>query len=70
METVWPMNNHHFDLSAGESIRLGAYTVTLVEIEGDAAVLEIEGPDGNRLDELNRDEANTTETRNEQPVLV
>ena len=40
------MQNHHFDLQAGESLHLGEYTVTLVEIENDAAVLEIEGPDG------------------------
>ena len=40
------MQNHLFDLQAGESLRLGAYRVTLLEIEDDAAVLEIEGPDG------------------------
>ena len=40
------MQNHNFDLQAGESLRLGEYTVTLIEIENDAAVLEIEGPDG------------------------
>ena len=40
------MQNHHFDLQAGESIRLGSYTIKLVEIEGDGVVLEIDGPDG------------------------
>lgn len=40
------MQNHQFDLSAGDSIRLGEFKVTLLEIEGEDAVLEIEGPDG------------------------
>ena len=40
------MQNHQFDLKSGQSIRLGDYKVTLLEIEDDAAVLEIEGPDG------------------------
>jgi len=70
LETVWPMNNHQFDLSAGESIRLGAYTITLLEIEGEAAVLEIEGPDGQELAELNSEALCTSETSNEEPVLV
>lgn len=78
METVWPMNNHQFDLSAGESIRLGAYTVTLLEIEGDAAVLEIEGPDGQKLTERDftgQQPAEDSEqcgqdAPNQQPVLV
>lgn len=70
LETVWLMNNHQFDLSAGESIRLGAYTITLLEIEGEAAVLEIEGPDGQELAELNSESLRTSETSNEEPVLV
>lgn len=40
------MQNHQLDLQAGESVRIGAYSVTLLEIEDGAAVLEIEGPDG------------------------
>ena len=40
------MLNHQFDLQAGESVVLGDFKVTLLEIEDDAAVLEIEGPDG------------------------
>ena len=40
------MLNHQFDLQAGESVRLGNIKVTLLEIEDDAAILEIEGPDG------------------------
>ena len=40
------MQNHQFDLQAGESVSFGNYKVTLLEIENDAAVLEIEGPDG------------------------
>lgn len=40
------MQNHQFDLQAGESVIFGNYKVTLLEIENDAAVLEIEGPDG------------------------
>jgi|GEM_PF-2004965 hypothetical protein len=43
---VWLMQNHQFDLQSGQSVRLGAYKVTLLEIEDDTAVLEIEGPDG------------------------
>lgn len=40
------MQNHQFDLQTGECIYLGDYKVTLLEVEGDAVVLEIEGPDG------------------------
>ena len=40
------MLNHQFDLQAGESVVLGNLKVTLLEIEDDAAILEIEGPDG------------------------
>ncbi|MEQ9408100.1 MAG: hypothetical protein RIK87_10265 [Fuerstiella sp.] len=40
------MQNHQFDLQTGESVRLGDYRVTLLEIVGDGVVLEIEGPDG------------------------
>ncbi len=41
------MLNHQIDLQAGESIRLGEYKVTLLEIDDDGgAVLEIEGPEG------------------------
>lgn len=40
------MQNHLFDLQPGESVLLGDYRVTLLEIEDEAAVLEIEGPDG------------------------
>lgn len=40
------MLNHQFDLQAGESVILGKTKVTLLEIDGDAAILEIEGPDG------------------------
>ena len=40
------MQNHQFDLKSGQSVRLGQYKVTLLEIEDDAALLEIEGPDG------------------------
>ena len=43
---VWLMQNHQFDLKSGQSVRLGQYKVTLLEIEDDAAILEIEGPDG------------------------
>ena len=40
------MQNHQFDLRAGDCIRLGDYKVTLLEIDSDGqAVLEIEGPD-------------------------
>lgn len=46
LKMVWLMQNHQFDLKSGQSIRLGDYKVTLLEIEDDAAVLEIEGPDG------------------------
>lgn len=40
------MQNHQFDLQTGDSLRLGDYNVTLLKIDGDAVVLEIEGPDG------------------------
>lgn len=40
------MLNHQFDLQAGESVLLGKLKVTLLEIEDDAAIFEIEGPDG------------------------
>ncbi len=40
------MLNHQFDLQAGESLLLGNLKVTLLEIEDDVAILEIEGPDG------------------------
>ena len=40
------MQNHQFDLQTGESLCLGAYKLTLLEIENGAAVFEIEGPDG------------------------
>ena len=44
------MQNHHFDLKAGESIRLGEYKVTLLEVDSDGnAVLEIEGPGGTKV---------------------
>jgi hypothetical protein len=46
ISTVSLMLNHQFDLQAGESILLGNLKVTLLEIEDDAAILEIEGPDG------------------------
>ena len=45
-EMVWLMQNHQFYLKSGQSVRLGQYKVTLLEIEDDAALLEIEGPDG------------------------
>lgn len=64
------MQNHQFDLSAGDSIRLGEFKVTLLEIEGEDAVLEIEGPDGEvTLEPLNcySEEA---EVEDELPVLV
>lgn len=41
------MQNHQLDLSPGESIILGSYTVTLLEVENQEAVIQIEGPDGN-----------------------
>ncbi|MEO2019555.1 MAG: hypothetical protein ABGZ53_34900 [Fuerstiella sp.] len=40
------MQNHLFDLQPGQSVLLGDYKVTLLEIEDEAAVVEIEGPDG------------------------
>lgn len=40
------MKHHQFDLRVGESIRLGDYKVTLLEVDGGEAVLEIEGPEG------------------------
>ncbi|MEZ6132618.1 MAG: hypothetical protein R3C59_28460 [Planctomycetaceae bacterium] len=43
------MQNHQFDLQVGESVCFSdypGYRVTLLKIENDAAVLEIEGPDG------------------------
>ena len=40
------MQNYLFDLQPGESVLLGDYSVTLLEIEDEAAVLEIQGPDG------------------------
>lgn len=44
------MQNHQFDLRAGESICLGDYKVTLLEIDDDGnVVLEIEGPEGEVL---------------------
>jgi hypothetical protein len=44
------MQHHQFDLRAGESICLGDYKVTLVELDDDGnAVLEIEGPEGEVL---------------------
>jgi len=46
LKMVWLMQNHLFDLQPGEFILLGDYKVTLLEIEDEAAVLEIEGPDG------------------------
>ena len=46
LKTVWLMQNHLFDLQPGESVLLGDYSVTLLEIEDEAAVLEIQGPDG------------------------
>lgn len=46
MENGLAMQKHQFDLTAGDSIRLGEFKVTLLEIEGEDAVLEIEGPDG------------------------
>ncbi|MCA9048736.1 MAG: hypothetical protein KDA89_08405 [Planctomycetaceae bacterium] len=40
------MQDHFFDLEPGQSVRLGEYRVTLLEVDGQAAVLEIDGPDG------------------------
>ncbi|MCA9083076.1 MAG: hypothetical protein KDA81_03430 [Planctomycetaceae bacterium] len=40
------MQNLCFDLKPGQSIRFGEYRVTLLEVENQAAVLEIDGPEG------------------------
>lgn len=40
------MKNHQFDLRAGDAIRVGAFKVTLLEVDGGEVVLEIEGPEG------------------------
>lgn len=39
-------SQQQFDLRSGETLRIGSFKVTLLEIEDGAAVLEIEGPDG------------------------
>ena len=39
-------SQQQFDLRSGETLRVGSFKVTLLEIEDGAAVLEIEGPDG------------------------
>ena len=39
-------NQQQFDLRSGETLRIGSIKVTLLEIEDGAAVLQIEGPDG------------------------
>ena len=63
------MQSHQFEISAGESILLGEFKVTLLEIEGEDAVFEVEGPDGEvcQLDDLLN---KTTEAEEELPVLV
>ena len=63
------MQNHQFELSAGESILLGEFKVTLLEIEGQDAVLEVEGPDGEVChgDDLF---SVMSEVQDELPVLV
>lgn len=63
------MQNQQFELSAGESILLGEFKVTLLEIEGEDAVFEVEGPDGEvcQLDDLFRV---TSEVHDELPVLA
>jgi len=38
--------HHQFDLQTGESVRLGDFKVTLLDVENGSAVFEIEGPDG------------------------
>ena len=59
------MQNHHFDLRTGESIRLGEYKVTLLEVDNDGnAVFEIEGPDGVSV----RQPLNLTQSRQEKAL--
>lgn len=69
METVWLMQNHQFELSTGDSILLGEFKVTLLEIEGQDAVFEVEGPDGEvcYADDLF---AALSEVQDELPVLI
>jgi hypothetical protein len=66
LKTVWLMQNHLFDLQPGESVLLGHYKVTLLEIEDGAAVFEIEGPDGG----IQVEPVSCTETEEELAVLV
>ena len=40
------MQNQLFDLQSGDSLCLGGYRITLLEIGDGCAVFEIEGPDG------------------------
>ncbi|MEO1981018.1 MAG: hypothetical protein ABGZ24_10920 [Fuerstiella sp.] len=68
LKTVWLMQNHLFDLQPGQSVLLGDYKVTLLEIEDEAAVLEIEGPDGEvQIEPIS---CTTAETEEELAVLA
>jgi len=60
------MQNHLFDIQAGESIRLGNFTVKVLEVEGDGVVLEIDGPDGHVEVEL----VDSAECRSEQEAVL
>ncbi len=44
------MKSHQFDLKQGHILRIGIYSVTVLEIEDDngEVVLQIEDPDGRR----------------------
>ncbi len=39
------MQQHLIELSVGETLQVGQYTVTLLDIDGDALSIEIEGFD-------------------------
>ncbi|MCP4505708.1 MAG: hypothetical protein GY903_00575 [Fuerstiella sp.] len=60
------MQNHLFDLQPGQSVLLGDYKVTLLGIEDEAAVLEIEGPDG----EVQIEPVSCTEVEVEEELAV
>ncbi|MEZ6125134.1 MAG: hypothetical protein R3C49_18460 [Planctomycetaceae bacterium] len=62
------MQHLHFDLRTGESLRLGQFRVTVLEVDSEEVVLEIEGPGGETQIEVVR--CAPSVSMNQEPVLV
>ena len=60
------MSYHQVELQSGESMRIGTYIVTLLDIENDEVIVQIEDTD----DASEADPIATSDIRDCEPVLV